>query len=213
MKSSSHTIEDLLAGTGRIAVLRALAAAPGPLTGRQVASLAQTSHAGAMRVLDRLVAMGVVLRTPVGRAFLHELDRDNAVVSAIVVPLFEAEGLLPTATHALLAAEARVPYVNETVRPHLSAIEASCRRHHVVRAALFGSATQTESGVVPSDLDLLVTFESLAPRMKAEAYAELTEELERIMGMPVDVMVSTAVRNSYLAEEIERTQVVLYEVA
>ena len=213
MKSDSHILEDLLAGTGRIGVLRVLFGSTRPLTGRQIASLAGMSHAGAMRVLDRLVAMGVVLRTPVGRAFLHELDRDNAVVSTIVVPLFDAEGSLTTTSDAVLAAEAPAPGINESVRPHLAAIEASCRRHHVSRAALFGSATQAERDVVPSDLDLLVTFEPLEPRVKAEAYAELTEELERIMGMPVDVMVSTAVRNPYLREELERTQVVLYEVA
>jgi len=209
-----HTLEDLLAGGGRIGVLRVLVRAEGPLTGRQVAGAAGLSHAGATRVLTRLHDSGLVTRRAVGRAMLHELDRDNPVVQQLVLPLFEAETELlspavPQATDHGPAAD----LVNPHVRPHLAAIEDACRRHHVVSGALFGSATQTESGVVPNDLDVLVTFAPLEPRMKAEEYAALTAELEAIMGMPVDVMVSTAVRNPYLAEEIERTKVVLYEAA
>jgi hypothetical protein len=33
------------------------------------------------------------------------------------------------------------------------------------------------------------------------------------MGMPVDLAVSTAVRNPYLKDEIDRTEVVLYGIA
>lgn len=214
MNDTSHIIEELLGGAGRIAILRVLAFAEAPLTGRQVAAAAGLSHAGGMRALDRLVALGVVDRVAVGRALLHRLDRQHALVGALVLPLFESEAEL-VGVVALESAndDPRLVRINARVRPKVSAIESSCRRHHVSRAALFGSATQTADAVIPSDLDILVTFESLEPRMKAEQYASLTAELERIMGMPVDVMVSSAVRNPYLQAELERTQVVLYEVA
>ncbi len=101
--------------------------------------------------------------------------------------------------------------VNPRVRPYLAAIEDACRRHRVISAALFGSATQPTSDIIPNDLDILVTFAPLEPRMKAQEYAALSAELEAIMGMPVDVMVSTAIRNPCLSDEIERTKVVLYE--
>jgi predicted nucleotidyltransferase len=214
MTETSHILEELLGGPGRIAVMRALVFADSPLTGRQVAIASGLSHAGAMRALDRFVRIGIVDRVPVGRALLHQLDRDHEFVTELALPLFESEAAL-VGIVALESAsdDPRLVRINARVRSKVSAIESTCRRHHVKRAALFGSATQVDDAVVPADLDILVTFEPLAPRVKAEHYAALSSELERIMGMPVDVMVSTAVRNPYLREELERTQVVLYEVA
>lgn len=212
--SDIHTLEDLLAGTGRIAVLRVLVSADAPLTGRQVARASGLSHAGATRVLARLHDAGLVRSRPVGRAVLHELERAEDVVHELVLPLFEAERrLLGAGSDASSRRVAEARQVNPRIRHHLAAIEDACRRHHVVDAAIFGSATQVGEDVVPNDLDVLVTFAPLEPRMKAEEYAALTAELEVIMGMPVDVMVSGALRNPYLAQEIERTKVVLYEAA
>jgi hypothetical protein len=211
---SIQQLEDLLAGPGRIGVLRTLARADGPLTGRQIAKIAGLSHAGAGRFLARLHEAGLVTRTEVGRAVLHEFERGNPLVTKIVHPLFAAEQtLLGAPPSPATGDDLTANRVNPRVRPYLAAVEDACRRHHVTSSALFGSSTQIETGVVPKDLDILVTFERLEPRMKAQQYAELVAELESIMGMRVDVMVSTAVRNPYLAEEIERTKVVLYEVA
>lgn len=212
--SGIQTLEDLLAGTGRIAVLRTLVSADAPLTGRQVAVAAGLSHAGAMRVLNRLQDAGLLTRRVVGRAMLHELDRDDAVVRQMVLPLFEAERLVFGATTRESGDSSPVAVrVNPRIRPHLAAIGEACRRHHIVTGALFGSATQPDARVVPQDVDVLVTFAPLEPKMKAEEYAALTAELEAILGMPVDVMVSTAIRNPYLAKEIDRTKVVFYEAA
>lgn len=213
MMPSIYTLEELLAGPGRIAVLRTLVHAEKPLTGRQIATLSALSHAGAGRVLARLHGAGLVRRADVGRATLHELDRGQPVVAQLLLPLFAAEQDILTRPSPGPTSDPTASRVNARVRPHLTAVQDACRRHHVVSSALFGSATQTETGVVPNDLDVLVTFEPLEPRMKAQEYAALTAELEEIMGMPVDVMVSTAIRNPLLAEEIERTKVVLYEVA
>ncbi len=214
MSTSIHNLEDLLAGPGRIGVLRALAEAERPLTGRQVAAVAGLSHAGATRVLTRLSGAGLVSRVSAGRAMLHELDRTNSVVVGLVLPLVDAERKL--LRHDVATVDDTTPIaqrVNPRVHPYLAAIEDACRRHRVIAGALFGSATQTSGDVVPGDLDVLVTFAPLEPRMKAQEYAALSAELEAIMGMPVDVMVSTAIRNPYLSDEIERTKVVLYEAA
>lgn len=214
MIRSIHTLEDLLAGTGRIAVLRVLVRADDPMTGRQVARAAGLSHAGATRILSRLTEAGLVICREVGRAKLHHLNREDPVAELLIAPLFEAERRLAGVEGSSpLEAETVASRVNPLIRPRLVAIEDACRKHHVVACALFGSGTQTAGDVVPGDLDVLVTFAPLEPRMKAEEYAALSAELEAIMGMPVDVMVSTAVRNPYLAKEIERTKVVLYEAA
>ncbi|TLM98854.1 MAG: MarR family transcriptional regulator [Actinobacteria bacterium] len=211
--SSHNNLESLLGGPGRIAVLRVLVDAAGPLTGRQVAVEAGLSPAGAMRVLDRLCERGLVVRVRVGRALLHELDRTNELVSRLLLPLFEGERLLAAEAAATHTAHPRAADVNPMIRPHLEAIEQACRRHRVGRAALFGSATQPSHLIVPSDVDVLVTFEPLDPTTKAREYAALAVELERLLAMPVDVMVSTAPRNAIMQAELDRTQVVLYEDA
>lgn len=209
MKRPVHNLEALLGGPARIGVLRVLAGADSPLTGRQVAAAAGLSHAGATRFLGQLRDDGIVIGTPVGTAVLHRFDSSHPVVRELILPLFEAETVvLPSASAEPTASE-----INPRIQPYLPAIEQACRRHHVISSAVFGSATQTTADVTPNDLDLLVTFEPLEPKLKAEAYAALVAELESIMGMPVDVMVSTAIKNPYLAQEIERTKVALYEVA
>jgi predicted nucleotidyltransferase/DNA-binding transcriptional ArsR family regulator len=91
MMNNNTIIDELFGGPGRTAVLRVLAAAKTPLTGRQIALSAGLSPAGAARALDRLAELGVTKRQPVGRAVLHELDCDTELVSQIIMPAIEAE--------------------------------------------------------------------------------------------------------------------------
>lgn len=213
MTVSSHIVDELLGGPGRIAILRVLSDAEEPLTGRQIAQLSGLSQAGAARALHRLAALGVVSQRVVGRAILHELVRDDPAVQSIVLPVFRAErALLPPARSQELP-PAIADGLNPRVLPQVSAIVESCRRHHVRRAALFGSSAQPDAEVTPRDLDVLVTFGDVPAGGYADAYFGLLEELEAIMGMPVDIVVSDAVRNPYLKAELEATQVVLYDAA
>ena len=96
-----------------------------------------------------------------------------------------------------------VPALFETAEAH-DALEAACRRYHVRRLDLFGSAA-TGKGFDPerSDLDLLVEFEKLPPVDYANAYFGLREALERLSGRPIDLMTQPALENPYLRERIE----------
>ena len=121
-----------------------------------------------------------------------------------------------TAAVALVVSEARATYapeavgVNPDIRPHLPAIISACRRHGVTYAALVGSSTQPDPAVVPRDLDLLVRFR---PGWEGHArrYLGLREELEGVLGRPVDLIDEDAVRNGRLRDEFAWTRVVLYE--
>lgn len=120
---------------------------------------------------------------------------------------------------ALLAADAgelpvdtAAPRVNPRVAPHVADITDACRRHSALSAALVGSSTQGDATIVPADLDILVRFEP-DPRGYADRYFGLLEELERIMGMPVDIIEEDALGNAYLASRFAATRVVLYEAA
>lgn len=85
-----------------------------------------------------------------------------------------------------------------------------CRRFHVVRLELFGSAAHSEFDPERSDLDFLVEFQDLEPAAYADAYFGLLEALEALFKRPVDLVVSSAVRNPYFRASVDRTRVLLY---
>jgi predicted nucleotidyltransferase len=66
-------------------VLVVLAGTTRPLTGRRVAELVGRSQGGVLKALDRFVEHGLVLRTPAGRALMHELNRDHLAAPAVEV--------------------------------------------------------------------------------------------------------------------------------
>jgi len=56
----------------------------------------------------------------------------------------------------------------------------------------------------------LVEFEDLPIREYADAYFGLQEELARLFGRHVDLVVASAVKNPYLREGIARSRTLLY---
>ena len=89
-------------------------------------------------------------------------------------------------------------------------IAALCRRHHVRRLDLFGSAATSAFDASRSDVDLLVEFDALGVGSYADAWFGLHESLERLLGRPVDLLTAEAVRNPYLRAEVQRTRRALY---
>jgi len=85
-----------------------------------------------------------------------------------------------------------------------------CRQFRVRRLALFGSALRADFNPGSSDLDFVVEFEPLPPGEYANTYFGLIEALERLLGQPVDLVESGAVRNPYIRQEIEAHQETLY---
>jgi hypothetical protein len=100
--------------------------------------------------------------------------------------------------------------VNRAVREHRAELEALCRRHHVLRLDLFGSAATGEDRPGESDLDFLVEFGPVPPGSYADTYFGLLESLEELFGRPVDLVVASAIRNPYFRESVERTRAPVY---
>jgi predicted nucleotidyltransferase len=90
------------------------------------------------------------------------------------------------------------------------AIAAACARHGVARLYVFGSALRDDFRPGESDLDLLVEFQPMDPFSKADAYFELLDELGAILGVKVDLVMAGAVKNRYIARDIELTEQMLY---
>ena len=96
------------------------------------------------------------------------------------------------------------------IEAHRIEIAELCRRFHVARLELFGSAARgTDFDQQRSDIDLLVTYDPLAAPTFNE-YFELSERLAVLLARPVDLVMSGAVRNPFLRAGIERSKEVLY---
>lgn len=90
------------------------------------------------------------------------------------------------------------------------AIAEVCRRHGVARLDAFGSALRDDFRPGESDVDLLVEFGPMAPYARVDAYFGLLEELRALLGSEVDLVMAGAVKNPYIARDIDRTKRMLY---
>jgi uncharacterized protein len=78
-----------------------------------------------------------------------------------------------------------------------------CRRFHVKRLDVFGSAARESDFTDDSDVDLLVEYEAdHAPSFRD--YLALRDALADVLGRKVDLTMANAVRNPYLRAQIDR---------
>src|SRR6516162_1317995 len=82
-------------------------------------------------------------------------------------------------------------------------LRALCRRYHVRRLDLFGSAARGDFDPERSDVDFLVEFDRA---LSLGTYFGLKEALELLLGRPVDLVEPGALRNPYLKASIERSR-------
>lgn len=84
-----------------------------------------------------------------------------------------------------------------------------CERFGVRRLSVFGSAVTGDFAPERSDVDFLVEF---APDLdeRFDAYFGLKEELEQLLGRPVDLVMPKALDNPYFAASVERSRQELY---
>ena len=96
------------------------------------------------------------------------------------------------------------------IHDKLDAIADLCRKHGVAQLHVFGSATSDDFRPGESDVDLLVDFGAMGGHAKAHAYFALLDELEGLLDVRVDLVMVNAVKNPYIARDIERTKQMLY---
>ncbi len=90
-------------------------------------------------------------------------------------------------------------------------IEVLCRRFHVHRLEVFGSAAEAERfDSNRSDVDFLVEFAPEAESRVAELYLDLIAALNDLLGREVDVVMTRAIRNPYFRQVVDRSRRMLY---
>jgi len=98
----------------------------------------------------------------------------------------------------------------DVLRTKRAQISNICSRHGVARLHVFGSALHDDVRSEESDIDLLVELAPMDPFARVDAYFGLLEELGALLNMKIDLVMAGAVKNPYIARDIERTKQLLY---
>jgi uncharacterized protein len=96
------------------------------------------------------------------------------------------------------------------ISSHRPELEELCRRFHVRRLDLFGSAAGDDFDPGRSDLDFLVEFDP-PPGGYADIFFGLKESLEGLFGRPVDLVAASSIRNPYFKESVESSRESVFE--
>jgi uncharacterized protein len=96
------------------------------------------------------------------------------------------------------------------IEQHRGQIVELCRRFHVRRLEVFGSAATGDFDPQRSDLDFLVEFEPLEPGPYAHNFLDLARALEALVERPVDLVVANPIRNPYLRRSVNATRRLIY---
>lgn len=100
----------------------------------------------------------------------------------------------------------------DAVASHREELQALCRRFHVRRLDLFGSAARGDFDPQRSDIDFLVEFDRLHPdALSLKTYVGLKDSLEALLGRKVDLVEPGAMRNPYLKASIDEAREPIFE--
>jgi hypothetical protein len=100
--------------------------------------------------------------------------------------------------------------VHPLVNTHREQLEELCKRFHIKRLYLFGSAATGAFKSETSDLDFLVEFERVDQMNTADQYFGLLEGLKATFKQDVDLVSVRAMRNPYFIQEVNKTRMLLY---
>lgn len=94
---------------------------------------------------------------------------------------------------------------------HRAGIDTLCRRSHVRRLEVFGSAARGEDfDPRHSDIDFLVEFNRTHITPTLGTFLELRDQLAALVGRPVDLVMAGSIRNPFIQADIERSRETVY---
>ena len=96
------------------------------------------------------------------------------------------------------------------IEQNRSAISLLCDRFGIKRLELFGSAARGDFKSASSDVDFFVEFADYNAPTIADQWFGLQEELEKLLGVKVELVSLRTARNPYFLEVANRHKVTLY---
>lgn len=100
--------------------------------------------------------------------------------------------------------------MNRIIMDNIENLKALCMKYNVKSLFAFGSVC-TENFNKNSDIDLLISFKPMDYGDYADTYFEITEELEKILKRPVDLITDKSLGNPYFIESLNQTKTPIYE--
>jgi predicted nucleotidyltransferase len=85
-----------------------------------------------------------------------------------------------------------------------------CRKHHVRRLSVFGSAARDDFDPATSDVDLLVEFTPELDVGYAKNFWRLEEGMTGLFGRKVDLITDGTIKNPYILRRIQEQREQLY---
>lgn len=84
-----------------------------------------------------------------------------------------------------------------------------CERYGVKELYVFGSVLR-EDFTSHSDIDMAVVFSRTEVSGSFDQYFDFKDDLERLLGRPVDLVCLSSVRNSIFRRELDETKRLIY---
>lgn len=91
-----------------------------------------------------------------------------------------------------------------------AALAELCRRYHVARLEVFGSAATGEADAQARDLDFLVDFQAESSMGPFHQYFDFLEELQHLFGRDVDLVERRAMKNPHFIKAVNASRKLLY---
>jgi hypothetical protein len=88
-------------------------------------------------------------------------------------------------------------------------LEALCRRFHVRRLDIFGSAAAEQLGD-QSDIDFLVEFDDTVRENRFDTFFGLLNALRELFSRPIDLVEPGGLRNPYFINDVNQTRRPIY---
>ena len=85
-----------------------------------------------------------------------------------------------------------------------------CRKHHVRRLSVFGSAARDDFDPETSDVDVIVEFEEFPLNQYLENKFSLHDKLVAEFNRKVDLLTWESIKNPYFLDVIQKSQRTLY---
>ncbi len=100
--------------------------------------------------------------------------------------------------------------MNPIIASHQDALAQICRRFHVARLEVFGSAAEGDFDEQKSDLDFLVEFGDVPVTERFDTFFEFQRALADLFNRPVDLVEDGAPRNPYFIRRLNESRRPVY---
>ncbi|MEM6554134.1 MAG: nucleotidyltransferase domain-containing protein [Planctomycetota bacterium] len=100
--------------------------------------------------------------------------------------------------------------MHPVIESNRDALTELCRRYHVLRLEVFGSAATGDYLPGVSDIDLLAEFDPDAPIPALDQYLGFRRDAGALLGGPIDLVHPADLRNPYFRLGVDETRRPLY---